>query len=172
MKKWLLIIFTVPIALIAGVYIIGALLPADHVATSESQIAAPIADVAQHIRHVERHPEWRSNVDRVEIVERANGRLTYREIGENRILFDFQEIETDTHFESTIADPGLPFGGSWTIRLVADGDETNVQITERGTVSDPLFRFFSTIIFGHHGTMNAYLEDLEAITSARPSDPA
>jgi hypothetical protein len=59
-----------------------------------------------------------------------------------------------------IADPSLPFGGSWTYDVVREGAGSRVMITEDGVVRNPVFRFMSRFVFGHHATQEAYLRAL------------
>ncbi len=122
---------------------------------------APPAAVAALVRDVAAQPRWRGGVTAIEVIERHEGGLRYieRQSGE-AILFDFVEEAPGTRFRSTIADPDLPFGGAWTIALAPEGAGTRVRIEERGEVSDPLYRFFAALVFGHDGTMKAYLADM------------
>ena len=160
--KWLIGIAAVPLAAAAIAYGIGALLPRAHVARAETLLRAPPARVAAMVREVEAQPRWRSGVTAIEIVGRSGGRLRYIERqGGDSILFDFVEEVPGARFRSTIADPSLPFGGSWTIALAPEAGGTRIRIEERGEVRDPLFRFFSALIFGHEGSMRTYLADLE-----------
>jgi hypothetical protein len=64
-------------------------------------------------------------------------------------------------FVSRIADPNLPFGGTWTIDLKPEGAGTRVTITEHGEVYNPIFRFMSRFVFGHTATIDAYLTALQ-----------
>jgi hypothetical protein len=162
MLKWLLWIAAVPVAAGILVYAVGALLPGDHVARAEALVAAPVPRVASLVREVERHPDWRGAVTAVEVIERGDGGLRYIErSGGDAITFDFAEETPDRLFRSTIADPSLPFGGAWTIALSPEGNWTRVSIEERGSVRNPVYRFFSTLVFGHDSTMKAYLGDLQ-----------
>jgi len=158
-------IIAVPVALGAAVYGVGALLPRDHVARVEAVLDAPRTEVAKIVREVEGQPRWRSGVERIELLERSGGRLRYVEhSGDGAIAFEFIEERPDALFRSTIADPALPFAGSWTIALAHEGAVTRVKIEERGSVKDPLYRFFSALVFGHERTLKAYAADLEEET--------
>ena len=170
MGKWLLWIAAVPLGAGLLVFIVGSLLPKDHVARAEAIVAAPPAEVAALVRDVERQPGWRRGVTGIEIVRRQGGVLRYIErSGGDAILFDFTEEQPDALFRCTIADPNLPFGGSWTIALAPTPEGTRVAIEERGTVTNPIFRFVSRFVFGHDGTMKAYLADLQRAAGARPA---
>ncbi|MEE9433037.1 MAG: hypothetical protein V3V15_02205 [Sphingorhabdus sp.] len=70
-------------------------------------------------------------------------------------------VSANNHADRQIADPELPFGGSWQISVEPEGAKTRVSIIENGTVKDPLFRFFSRIVFGYDTTMKKYLADLK-----------
>ena len=48
-----------------------------------------------------------------------------------------------------IADESLPFGGSWTYRVVGNEKGCTLTIREDGEVYNPLFRFMSRFVFGH-----------------------
>ena len=63
-------------------------------------------------------------------------------------------------FSLRIADPKLPFGGTWTYELrTADGG-TLVTITENGEIGNPVMRFLSRFVFGQTSTMEGYLRAL------------
>jgi len=159
--KWALGIAALPLAAAAIVYGVGAMLPRAHVARAEAVMPAPPEAVAALVRDVAAQPRWRPAVTAIELVERRGGALRYveRQSGDS-ILFDLVEEAPGTRFRSTIADPDLPFGGAWTIALSPEGAGTRVRIEENGEVRDPLYRFFSTLVFGHDGTMKAYLADM------------
>ena len=69
---------------------------------------------------------------------------------------------------TTISDPKLPFGGSWTYRLEPAGTAaSDLTITENGEVYNVIFRFMSRFVFGHHATMDAFIRELQAKAAAR-----
>ncbi|HEX8527779.1 SRPBCC family protein [Allosphingosinicella sp.] len=161
MWKWIAGIVAVPIGLGGIVYAIGLTLPRDHVARAELAVGAPPGDVARIVRDVEAQPSWRSGVRGIEVVRRTGGVLSYVEhSGDGDIAFDFVEETPGAVFRSTITDPNLPFGGSWTIALAPEGEGTRISIEERGEVRNPVFRFFARFVFGHERTMRTYLADL------------
>ena len=162
MLTWLAIGTGVLVGLGLIIYAIGALLPRAHVARAEALIAALPARVAALVRGVEAQPHWRKGVTAIEVVERRADGLRYIERqGRDAILFDFAETVPDARFTGTIADPKLPFGGSWTWDIVPEGEGTRVRIEEDGEVKSPVFRFFAKFVFGHEATMRKYLADLE-----------
>ena len=68
------------------------------------------------------------------------------------------------------------FGGTWTIAIAAaPGPSTGsgqagstVTITEDGWVANPIFRFVSRLIIGHHATMDALLKQVAAALNEAP----
>jgi hypothetical protein len=168
MMKWLIVGVASLFAAAALILAIGMLLPEDHVARAEALVAAPPDRVAALVRDVEGQPRWRTGVTRIETVERTPGTLLYVEHSkQGAIRFEFSERVPGRRFRSVIADPDLPFGGSWNIELTPRGSGTLVAIEERGSVGDPIFRFFAALVIGHHATMNAWLADLQRAAATR-----
>lgn len=160
--KWALVVAAIPVGALGLVYAIGLALPADHVASAEANIAAPAQRIAALIRDVETYPRWRTTVSGIEVRQRFGDGLLYVERQDgDAITFDLREERHGILFRSTIADSDLPFGGQWTIALRPRPDGTAVRIEERGTVRNPIFRFFARFVIGHDATMKAYLRDLE-----------
>lgn len=159
--KILIIGFLAIVILVAIVIGIGYSLPIKHRAsrmatytTSPEKVFAIIS--AQHA-----FPEWRSKVESVENVLRPDGKASYREIGgDGTILYVVDESIPDNRLVTRIDDDKLPFGGRWTFELTASSNGTTLRITEDGEVYNPLFRFMSKYVFGHHATLDTYLTDL------------
>jgi hypothetical protein len=151
------------LAIGALVTAVGMALPADHVAAGEILVPAPVSQVAALVRDVEQQPRWRRGVTAIADVARAGTAIRYVEVaGSQRTAFRMTEDAPDRLFTTAIADPDLPYSGSWTIALAPEGGATRVRIEERGTVRNPLFRFVSTLLIGHERTLRAYLDDLVA----------
>ena len=99
-----------------------------------------------------------------EVIQASDGveavRL-WREVGKHDVV-TFEEVEAapPRRLVARIADPSLPYGGSWTYVVTPDGTGSRVTITENGVVYSPVFRFVSRFVFGHHATQEAYLRAL------------
>lgn len=159
MLRILIRIAVVVVLVVALVTAIGYALPQDHVASMTRQVPMPPPAVFARITDVERYPDWRKDVERVEVMSRTP--LKWREgSGGDTITFEIVESAPDRRVVSRIADPDLPFGGSWTYELQPDGTGTRVTITERGEVYNPIFRFLSRFVFGHTATMEKVLDAL------------
>lgn len=162
MLRWALIVGGALIAIAAIVYLVGMFLPRNHTARMEGKVARPPADLAATIREVRDYPSWRKGVEVVDVVESPDA-TTYVEVtGGDRIAYRLTEPERDARFVAVLTDPGLPFGGRWTISLSPDGAGTRVRIQENGEVRNPVFRFMSRFVFGHTASIRTYLESLGA----------
>ena len=66
-----------------------------------------------------------------------------------------------------IADPKLPFGGTWTYEIAPTAGGSTLTITENGEVYNPIFSFMARFVFGYDGTMKTYLANLEKKLAVR-----
>lgn len=160
MRVWW-ILGALVVLLIASPLVVGALLPARHVARHQVVINADQSTVFDRIMSVERYVDWRPDVTSVEVVSQDPFR--FRESGSNGvILFERTAVDAPRRVVTRIADENLPFGGTWTFTLSATVDGTVVSIQEDGIVRNPLFRFVSRFVLGHEASMRTYLEALRA----------
>lgn len=160
MVRWLLY-GGVGVALLFGVLVgVGYLLPVAHVASAEARFARPAGDVFATIADVRRYPEWRPDVSRIEVLA-DSPRTRWKESGrDGEITFEVEEATPPSRLRTRIADPTLPFGGSWTYEVTPSGSGTRVRITEHGEVYNPVFRVVSRFVFGHTATLEEFLRNL------------
>jgi hypothetical protein len=158
--KWLLIAGAVMVGLIVVATIWGALLPREHHAQRSARFAQAPSAVWGVIADPLAAPSWHPDVRSVEALPAHEGRARWRETGSDAITYELVADEPPARRVVRIADETLPFGGTWTYALAADGDGARLTITEDGEVRNPLFRFLSRYVFGHGGTLEAYLRAL------------
>ncbi len=156
--KWILVPLGIIVSIIAVVVVIGALLPREHTVTRAARFKEPPAAIWQAITDYNKFPEWRKGVERV---EPKGGWVEYVK-GAGRIPLEIDESVPPRRLVVHIADPNLPFGGTWTYEIAPSGDGSTLRITENGTVSNPFFRFVSQVVFGLRATIDQYLKDLAA----------
>lgn len=158
--------------LVAGliIYAAGRALPARHTATGEAHLNASVTRVFRVITAVDEYPQWRPDVSAVEWLDAPGGRTWRERIHGDAITFEVIDVRAPTRFVVRIADPGLPFGGTWTYELAPSGAGTRLRITEDGEVSNPFFRVVARYLLGYDATVRSYLRDLEAHLSV-PSAP-
>ena len=148
-------------AVLLIVLLVGWSLPVRHRATSEATVKSSSQAVYQLITDVDRFPQWRSSVERVEHLPDSAGKKRFREVGsDGPIIYEIESAVPDRRLVTRIADKSLPFGGSWTYDLAPRGDSTTLRITEDGEVYNPLFRFVSRFVIGHTSTIEKYLADV------------
>ena len=149
------------VALVGVVIGVGWLLPVRHRAARQATYPASPEAVFAAITRVEDFPRWRSTVKTVDVLAGAPGAPSWRETGSDGvILYVADRVTSPTGLVTHIADTSLPFGGTWTYELTPGSRGTTVRITEDGEVYNPLFRFMSRFVFGHHATLETYLRDL------------
>ncbi|MGH7678926.1 MAG: SRPBCC family protein [Gemmatimonadaceae bacterium] len=160
--KIALIALGVLVLVIAVVTVVGYTLPQKHTASREQTYAADPAKVFAAITTPTEYPAWRTGVKRIDVLPDQDGKRRFREVGSNgTITFVFDEIASGSRVVSRIADDSLPFGGKWTYELEPSGAGTKLTITEDGEVYNPIFRFMSRFVFGHHASLDAFHDDLK-----------
>jgi uncharacterized protein YndB with AHSA1/START domain len=160
--KWILIALALLVALALIVVAVGFLLPKQHVAARTARFKESPEELWRVITDVAAFPSWR-DLKSVEVVERPGGHRTWREVDNHgqTILFETVEESSPRRLVSRIADPSLPFGGTWTYAITAlPGGGSQMTITENGEVRNPVYRFISRLIIGHHATMEVFLRSL------------
>jgi len=155
-------IATLLIVAFVVVLLIGRSLPVRHHVVREARIPAEPSAVFAAITDVARFPSWRSGISSVEPLPSQGGLRRWRErSGGDAVLYEATHESPPAELVTRIADPSLPFGGSWAYDLRPDGvGGTTIRITENGEVYNPVFRFVSRYVMGHAKTVETYLDDL------------
>jgi uncharacterized protein YndB with AHSA1/START domain len=158
--KWILLTLGFLVLIVGLCAVIGLMLPRDHVASTTTTINAPPETVWDALVNVADYPRWRTDVRSVDVLP-AEGAMRWREhTRQDAITFERTDAQRPTRLETRIADETLPFGGTWTWDLAPEAAGTRVTITERGFVTNPIFRFMSRFVFGHHAAQEAFLRAL------------
>jgi Polyketide cyclase / dehydrase and lipid transport len=155
--KWLIYCGAAIVLIPAIVVLIGAALPKEHVASRKIVLRASPSDVFALIAGPS---DWRGF--KYELL--AESPLRWRETDSAGEAITYERVDTiaPRRIVNRIADPKLPFGGSWTYEIAPSGRGTELTITENGEVYNPLFRFVSRFIMGHTATIEKYQRDLVA----------
>ena len=153
--------------LVCAVTAVGYALPQNHVASREASLPARPEAIFDLIGDVARHPEWRPDVAKVEVL--ATEPLKWREYsGDDVVTFEATEKRRPDLLRVRITDPDLPFGGTWTYEVAPEATGTHLRITERGEVYNPIFRFASRFVLGHTSTIDRFISNLQRKVSASP----
>ena len=130
-------------------------------ATRIGRYSQPPDAVWKVITDVEAMPSWREGLKSVQRLPDRNGLPAHVEVtSSGTILMETVEMIPPQKLVSRIADPKLPFGGTWTFEIAPTGEGATLRITERGYVTNPFFRFMSRFVFGQTSTMESYLRSL------------
>lgn len=159
--KIALVVLLVLVVLVVLLLLVGLLVPRNHVASRSAVFDAPPDRVWAVLVDTGRAPEWRTGLESVEALPPLDGKRRYRETsGFGAITYVVEEERPPERLVGRIADEGLGYGGSWTWELSREAGGTRVTITERGFITNPLFRTLARFVFGYEKTIETYLGDL------------
>jgi hypothetical protein len=149
------------VGLVIVVTLSGWLLPRDHVATRIGRYRQPPEAIWAAITDVDAMPSWREGLKSIQHLPDRNGLPAHVEAtNSGRIPYETVEMTPPQKLVTRIADPKLPFGGTWTFEIAPVSDGATLRITERGYVTNPFFRFMSRTVFSQTATMESYLRSL------------
>ena len=158
---WVLIGAGTLAGLVVVMTVVGSFLPKGHVAARRALYRQPPETLWEALTNLDAFPSWRPEVKRVERLPARDGRPVWREVWRSGpITFEQAEARPPHFLVGRIADPSLPFGGTWTYEIAAVPDGSTLTITENGEVYNPMFRFLSRFVFRHAATIEAYLRAL------------
>lgn len=149
----------VPLVLAA----VGWTLPKGHKAACTLRLRQTPEAIFKTLADFEAMPSWRTDLKRIERLPDQNGHPVWAEHGKNgRIPLEIVESRAPARLVTRIADPTLPFGGSWIFDIKPCDGGADLTITEDGEIHNPIFRVMARFVFGHHATLEAYLMALAA----------
>jgi hypothetical protein len=159
--KWILGLTLLLVAAGLLVILIGALLPKKHTVTRRVELHQSPDAVWSLITGP---PTWRPDIQSYQELPANNGHRSWREIDKHGQIITFEAIESvpPRRLVTRIADPKLPFGGTWTYEITPTGSGCTLTVTEDGEVYNPIFRFVSRFVMGHSATVDAYLKAVTA----------
>ena len=162
--KWIIGVCVGLVAIVAVIAGVGLLLPEKHRAYESAQFKVGAEQLWQTLIDFSAYPTWRSGVSGVERIADMNGHPVWKEIYKQGEGIPYETVESvpNKRLLRRIADPNLPFGGSWEFSLEATPGGVTLTITENGEVYNPVYRFVSRFIMGHAKNIHGYLEDLQA----------
>ncbi len=160
MWKWVLVVICLVLAVVGLIALLGAQLPVQHVATRTVEFQQPPQQVWDVIAGP---PTWRPEVARYEVVSPDPHRkwIEYGRHGE-KMTYEIVESDPPRKLVTRIADPHLPFGGTWTYEIAPLPTGSSLTITENGEIYNPVFRFIARYVQGYTATIDNYLKALRA----------
>lgn len=112
---------------------IGAMLPRTHKASRTLRVKRPPADVWPVVMQITQASD---------------------------VPVDVLDSQPPHRLVTRVTEQEKNFGGTWTIDLTPAGEGATVTIAEDGWVANPLFRFVSRMVIGHHATMDGVLKQV------------
>jgi hypothetical protein len=164
-RAGIFVIVALLVLLVLVVVTIGAFLPQQHISTCAAPFHQPPTAIWQAITDYEKFPAWRKDLVRVEPLPAASGKPVWREFERNgrSIPYQVMVLVPPRVLVTRIADPKLPFGGTWTYEISSQADGGSLlRITEDGEIYNPIFRFVSRFVLGYSRTQEEYLQALGA----------
>jgi uncharacterized protein YndB with AHSA1/START domain len=160
--KWVFIIIGILVAVIALVALVGALLPKAHTGIRSARFKQPPETIWKAITDVDAFPSWREGVKSIERMPDRNGLPAWKETDTHGQVIPFETTESvpPRKLVARIADPKLPFGGTWTYEIAAIDGGSRLTITENGEIYNPIFRFMARFFFWYTATIATYLRSL------------
>jgi hypothetical protein len=159
--KWLLIIICGLAGLIALIVIIGWLLPRNHKVSRTLSLHIPPKTVWDLITGP---PLWRPEIRGFQPMPPNGDHRVWRETDGHGQLITYEAIESTppSRLVVKIADPSLPFGGTWTYEIAPTPEGCSLTITEDGEIYNPIFRFVARIFISQSATIDAYFNAMTA----------
>jgi hypothetical protein len=143
------------------VILLGYLLPVRHVASRSIIIRRNPEEVFALISNPQDAKSWRIGLQKVDLLEPREGRTRFAEVTEDgTITYEVAEVKPPVRMVTRISDSKLPFGGSWIYEVSPVPGGCRLNITERGEIYNPVFRFASRIFLGHNRSLDKYLESV------------
>jgi hypothetical protein len=159
--KWILWIFVALAGTLILITLIGYLLPKEHTVTREARFHQPPEVIWKTITDIDAMPAWRQGLKSVKHLPDQNGLPAWIETLDSGIIpLETVASQPPLKLVVRIADPNLPFGGTWTYEITPLPSGSNLRIREDGEIYNPVFRFLARFLFGYSGTIEAYQKSM------------
>ena len=131
--RWIVLVVGGLVVLIAVVAIVGSMLPRNHVASRTLKVRRPPQDAWTAITQA---------------------------MSTSDVPVDILESDPPRKLVSKVKDVEKMFGGTWTVAIAPVDGGSTLTITEDGWVGNPIFRFVSRFVMGHHASMDGILRQV------------
>jgi hypothetical protein len=159
--KLLLFIVGILVLSVLAIIAVGYTLPVQHVAARAIMLQQKPELVFALISDFKNEPAWRTDVQQVEMLPDQDGHIRFREKStHSAITMMVVESVPPQRQVTQIEGKGLPFGGRWIFEVSPTAAGCRLNITERGEIYNPVFRFISKFMIGYTGTMDGYLKNV------------
>jgi hypothetical protein len=169
--RWVIIATVFAITVLLGIFAAGAMLPLGHVASRKVKLNQTPDAVWQAINNHPDEPNWRPELKSIERLADVNGHPAWQENYKDgmKLLLEDTESVPAKKLVRKVAESRNMFSGQWEFEITpAAAGSSILQITERGQVPNPLFRFVSRFIMGHTKSMEQYMTALAKKFGEKP----
>lgn len=145
---------------VAGAWLLGSALPREHETSRSAVIDVPPHTLFPVLITPEAYPEWRTGITRV---DRPDSDRFTEHGPDGPVTYRFLDRTPSSRLVVAVDDPDQVFSGTWTYELEpADrsGRATRLRITERGEVSNPVFRAIGRVMMDPAESIETFLKDL------------
>jgi hypothetical protein len=158
--KWIVLIICLVLGVVGLIAVLGSRLPEQHIVSRTMEFRQSPQQVWDVISGP---PTWRPEVTRYQVITPDPDRkwIEYGRHGE-KMTYEVVESEAPSKLVTRIADPHLPFGGTWTYQITPIANGSLLTITEDGQIHSAIFRFVARYIQGYTATIDNYLKALRA----------
>jgi hypothetical protein len=147
--RWIVLVVSGLVVLVAVVAIVGSMLPRNHVASRTLRVRRPPQEA------------WTAITQAMNMSD---------------VPVDIVESDPPRKLVSKVKETEKMFGGTWTVAIAPVDASTGsgqvgstITITEDGWVGNPIFRFVSRFVMGHHATLDAMLKSVAKQFGEQPS---
>ena len=158
--KVLLTIVVAILGLVVLGWCIGKVIPQRHEASRSAKFAKRPEQVWAMLADFPNYAKWAPQVKSVRRLPDHDGHPVYQFEGKWGMPLEVETLDAPHRMVTRIADPTLPFGGSWTWVIAREGNGARVTVTEDGEIRPALMRTMARFFFGYTTTLDSYLKAL------------
>jgi hypothetical protein len=167
--KTTLIVVAIILTLFAAVIVAGLLLPRTSEASRSVLLPATPDKAFAKVADAAGQSSWRSDIGSIEMAADGKSWVENTRDGD-RITFRLEESAPNERFSISYAS-ARGFSGEWTGRFTAEGTGTRLEVTERVTIPNPVFRLIGRILAPPGSHTDLHLADLARALAAEGSSP-
>jgi uncharacterized protein YndB with AHSA1/START domain len=156
--KWVLLVLAGLAALVVLVFLVGLLLPREHVAASRVTLAQPVDSVWAVVDDPRTLLGVWPELTEVTRLPDREGKAVWREkVGGWEMTLVVEESDPPRRLVGRIdAAPDAAFGGRWVYDLAPVPGGTTLTVTEEGWIANPAYRSMAAVM-GLHRSLDQYL---------------
>ncbi len=147
-----------------GVYLLGALEPAEHHARVRAELPVPADSVWKMLADLRGRPAWRPEITLVQVMSRDSSGIVYREFLDDRegMRFRVEQQQPGRLWKVRNITPDFPLETLWTWELESTSRGCRVTLSEEGRIGSTTLRFYFSRVAGYDSQIRLRLEQLIA----------